>query len=96
MGEEAERDEDDKTMAVSRGLEKFEPSVTFELFLEDKSLADFTIFDLDELRIDVSSSMTFAQDLQRLLVLSFCDEEAGGFRNKPAMGQLACLTKGPM
>jgi hypothetical protein len=60
LGEESERDEDDETMTIARSLEKLDPSIAFELFLQCKRLTDLTVFDLDELVIDVSACVTFA------------------------------------
>jgi hypothetical protein len=83
LGEKSKRDENNKAMAVSWGFEKFDPWVTFKLLLEGDGLADFTVFNLDEFVIYVSSGMALAEDLQRLLILSLCDEETGRFWNKP-------------
>jgi hypothetical protein len=75
-------------MAVAFSLEELEPAVALEFFSQDESFADFAVFDLHQLIIDVASGVAFTEDLEGLFVPAHGDEETGRFRDQPDGNQL--------
>jgi hypothetical protein len=88
LGEETEGYENDKTAAVTLCLEEFNPSVALEFLLELDSVTDFTVFDLDELILNVSASVCLGEGLKSLLISTFGDEPTWRFWDHPDGDQL--------
>lgn len=88
LREESKRDENDKTVAVTLGLEQLNPSVLLELLLESDGFTDFLVFDLDELVISVTASVCLGEDVECLLVLALLNEVTWRFRDEPDGEQL--------
>jgi hypothetical protein len=88
LREEAERDEDNKTVSVAWCPEKIKPRIGFEFFLESESFANLPVFDLHELVFGISTCVAFCEDIESFFVLAFGNEISRGFRNEPIPSQL--------
>jgi len=88
LGEETEGDKNDETVTVTLCLEEFDPSVTLEFLLELDSVTNFTVLDLNELVVFISSGVCIGEDLESLLIFAFGDEETWGFWDKPDSNEL--------
>jgi hypothetical protein len=88
LGEETEGYENDKTTTVTPGLEEFDPSIALVFLLELDGVADFTVFDLDELILSVSTSMCLGENVKSLLIFALGDQVTWGFWDHPDGNQL--------
>jgi hypothetical protein len=91
LREETNGNQDDQTMAVTRGRPELSPVVALELLLQLNSLSDLIELDVDQFIVFVSLGMHVCQDLLRLLQSALRDEPTGGFGNSPANSRLATL-----
>lgn len=76
LREEADGDEDDGPVAVTRSRPQLRPAVAFELLLERNGLLDLIEFHVDQFVILVALGMYIGQDLLCLLGLALGNKPA--------------------
>ncbi len=70
MGEETERDKDNKTAAIARGLEEFDPAISFEFLLQGEGFADFPVLYLNKVVFDIATGVDIGENSESPLVLA--------------------------
>jgi hypothetical protein len=85
LGEETEGDKNDQTTSITRSFEKIKPWVALDFKLKSDSFLNFSILNLDEFRLFISTSMTFCKYLESFLIFSFGYKETWGFWYEPVL-----------
>ena len=83
LGEESERDQDEKTAAVTTSLDQLLPAVTLELLLHLDGFLDLAVLELDQLVLLVAAGVVVSENLESLLVLALGDQVTGRLRDEP-------------
>jgi len=83
LGEKAQRQQNDESVAVSLGLDELEPAVALELLLELDGILDLLQLELHDLRVAIAVGMDLCEDIVSLLNLAMGNEIAWALRHEP-------------